>query len=107
MSESSIVGHIANCITWEELINLLDRSVAPNGKPFKLAGYNGIVDAHFIRDRVIAVSKGDENINFITRNYGLRVKAVELIELDNLRQTDTEWRAARLANIKQGQEYVG
>jgi hypothetical protein len=107
MSESILVSQIDNCASWEELVNLLDQSVAPNGKPFKLAGYNGIVDSHFVRDRVLAVSKGNENINFITRNYGLRAKAIEFIELDNLRQTDTEWRASRLTYNEQEREYVG
>jgi hypothetical protein len=87
MSEIQFAKHIEDCSTWDELISLLGRSTAPNGKPCKVAGYGGIVDCHFIRDKVVALSKGETNIRFITRNYGLRTKVVELIEIDNLRIT--------------------
>jgi hypothetical protein len=84
MSEEAFTRHVRDCRSWDELLNLLNRSVAPNGKPDKLAGYGTIVDAHFIRDNVDGVRKGDHNVNFITRNYGLRDKVVEFIEMDQL-----------------------
>lgn len=83
MSEGYLIKCVESCNTLDDLIALMDRSVAPNGKPYKLAGYGTIVDSHFVRDRIVEFQNGCCSIISITRNYGLRDKVAQISAVKN------------------------